>query len=144
MLSPDSTSHQPSARRQHVAATSASTPASPSGVSAAFEFSSAPSGDSMPSFDPTIAAFTDMSFTRSSAPSTTLQDRASFTPASRQPECFRRADLTSHDNKRIKVDPETPALDSIDYWIRFDDDFDKTGSFEVDYSRRNDPTGQHG
>ncbi|XP_044716183.1 helix-loop-helix DNA-binding domain-containing protein [Hirsutella rhossiliensis] len=144
MVSPALTSHQPSVHQQHVTATSASTPASSSRMSTTFEFSSAPSDDSMPSFDPTIAAFTDMSFTQPSVPSTSLQDRGSFTPVSRQPQCFRRADLGSHDKKRIKVDPETPALDSIDYWIRFDDDFDKMGSFEIDYSKRNDPTGQNG
>ncbi|EQK97552.1 helix-loop-helix DNA-binding domain-containing protein [Ophiocordyceps sinensis CO18] len=144
MVSPSSTTHQPSVRHQHVAAASSSTPASSSHMSATFEFSSAPSDDPMPSFDPTIAAFTDMSFTQPSVPSTTLHDRSSFTPASRQPECFRRADVGSHDKKRIKVDPETPALDSIDYWIRFDDEVDNMGSFEIDYSKRNDPTGQNG
>lgn len=47
-----------------------------------------------------------------------------------------------HDSKRVKSDFEsdTPALDSIDYWIQFDDeDIDKWGSFEIDFSKRNDP-----
>lgn len=53
-----------------------------------------------------------------------------------QSEAFQARD--SHDKKRMKVDSDTPALDSIDYWISFDDDLDKMGSFEIDYSKRSD------
>lgn len=48
-----------------------------------------------------------------------------------------------HDKKRMKVESDTPALDSIDYWISFDDDLDKMGSFEIDYSKRPDLLSQN-
>ncbi|KAG5977411.1 hypothetical protein E4U55_006832 [Claviceps digitariae] len=91
-----------------------------------FEFASGPSDMSIPSFDPALAAFADLSFTQPSA--TFMLDG--------QPEAFQANDC--HDKKRMKVDSETPALDSIDYWISFDDDLEKMGSFEIDYSKRND------
>ncbi|KAM4067521.1 helix-loop-helix DNA-binding domain-containing protein [Hirsutella rhossiliensis] len=139
--------HRPSAydqRQQQQQLADASTPASSSLMSTAFEFLSAPSDDSMPSFDPTIAAFTDISFTRPAVPSTSLQVRTSLSPAARQLKCFRRPELSSHDRKRVKDDPGAPILDSIDYWIRFGDDVDNIGSLEIDYSKCNDPTGLNG
>ncbi|PFH62404.1 hypothetical protein XA68_13843 [Ophiocordyceps unilateralis] len=122
-----------------------STPAAAaSSMAAAYDFSAGPSTeDPMPSFDPTIAAFTDMSFTQPAGPSSGLRDDGSLPPP-RQPDCFRRGNLGAHDKKRIKVDPEPPSIDSMDYWVRFDDDADKMGSFEIDYSKRNDLTGQNG
>lgn len=109
-------------------------------MSTTFEFTSAPSDVSVPSFDPAIAAFADMSFTQPPVPSPFMQEKSSLPPAAgtSQPECFQRRDL--HDKKRFKADPDTPALDSIDYWINFDDDLDRMGSFEIDYSKRNDST----
>ncbi|KAG5950316.1 hypothetical protein E4U53_005265 [Claviceps sorghi] len=92
----------------------------------AFDFTSAPSNVSTASFDPAIAAFADLSFTQ---PSTAFM-------LDGQSEAFQAKD--SHDKKRMKVDSDTPALDSIDYWISFDDDLDKMGSFEIDYSKRPD------
>ncbi|GAB0135809.1 hypothetical protein EsDP_00004134 [Epichloe bromicola] len=89
-----------------------------------FDFTSAPSDVSIPSFGPAIAALADLSFTQPSASS--MPDG--------QPDVFQARDF--HDKKRTKVEPDTPALDSIDYWISFDDDLDKMGSFEIDYSKR--------
>lgn len=91
-----------------------------------FDFTSAPSDVSIPSFGPAIAALADLSFTQPSASS--MPDG--------QSDVFQARDF--HDKKRIKVEPDTPALDSIDYWISFDDDLDKMGSFEIDYSKRSD------
>ncbi|KAG6038956.1 hypothetical protein E4U41_003462 [Claviceps citrina] len=91
-----------------------------------FEFTSAPSNVSIPSFDPAIAAFADLSFAQPS--STFMLDD--------QSEAIQARD--SHDKKRMKVDSDTPALDSIDYWMTFDDDLEKLGSFEIDYSKRPD------
>lgn len=91
-----------------------------------FEFASAPSDVSIPSFDPALAAFADLSFRQPSAPFM-MDDQSEAFPAT-----------DSHDKKRVKVDSDTPALDSIDYWISFDDDLDKMGSFEIDYSKRPD------
>lgn len=45
-----------------------------------------------------------------------------------------------HDRKRTKVSSDAAALDSIDYWIHLDDDEQDNklgGSFEIDFSRRN-------
>ncbi|KAF5502035.1 putative transcription factor sre2 [Colletotrichum aenigma] len=49
-----------------------------------------------------------------------------------------------HDRKRTKVDSEAAALESVDYWIQFDDDDEQKlgGSFEIDFSKRRHPT-QH-
>ncbi|GJD00851.1 helix-loop-helix DNA-binding domain-containing protein [Colletotrichum higginsianum] len=43
---------------------------------------------------------------------------------------------------RTKVDSEAAALESVDYWIQFDDDEEQKfgGSFEIDFSRRSNPT----
>jgi hypothetical protein len=42
-----------------------------------------------------------------------------------------------HERKRTKVNSEAAALESVDYWIQFDDDEnDKGGSFEIDLSKR--------
>lgn len=138
VVSPAAASHQSG---QQAAAADTSTPASSSRMStSAFEFASGPSDDlAPPSFDPAIAAFADMSFTRPAVPSPYMRDKAPLPP--QQPDCFQRADV--HDKKRIKVDPATPALDFIDYWIQFDD-ADRMGSFEIDYSRRNDAAGLNG
>jgi hypothetical protein len=49
----------------------------------------------------------------------------------------------SHDKKRQKADPDSAALESVDYWIQFDDDDADNNlgsSFEIDYSRRQNPT----
>lgn len=135
MVSPGSTSQS----AQQASAWDSSTPGSSSRMSTTFEFTSAPSDVSVPSFDPAIAAFADMSFTQPPVPSPYLQGKSTLPGG--QPESLQRREL--HDKKRYKVDAETPALDSIDYWINFDDDVDKMGSFEIDYSKRNDPTGQN-
>ncbi|OLN85161.1 Transcription factor CPH2, partial [Colletotrichum chlorophyti] len=48
-----------------------------------------------------------------------------------------------NERKRTKVDSEAAALESVDYWIQFDDEEDqKLGSFEIDFSKRRHPT-QH-
>ncbi|KAG6010911.1 hypothetical protein E4U21_002581 [Claviceps maximensis] len=99
-----------------------------------FEFTTTPSNVSIPPFDPTgpaVAAFADLSFTQPPA--------GYISPG--QSEAFQAKD--SHDNKRTKVESNTPALDSIDYWMSFDDDLDKMGSFEIDYSKRPDMFSQH-
>ncbi|TQN72938.1 Sterol regulatory element-binding protein 1 [Colletotrichum shisoi] len=48
----------------------------------------------------------------------------------------------AHGRKRTKVDSEAAALESVDYWIQFDDDEEQKfgGSFEIDFSRRSNPT----
>lgn len=135
VVSPDS-----SPPPQQASAWNSPTPGSSSRISSTFEFTSAPSDVSVPSFDPAIAAFADMSFTQPHVPSPYMQDRKPVPSGSnpaQQPDCFQRRDM--HDKKRFKADPDTPALDSIDYWINFDDDWDKMGSVEIDYSKRNDP-----
>ena len=70
-------------------------------------------------------------------PKRTLPTRAPPPPQMTSP---RRKD--AHDKKRQKADPDSSALESVDYWIQFDDDDADNnlgGSFEIDYSKR-----QHG
>ncbi|KAG5917880.1 hypothetical protein E4U42_007084 [Claviceps africana] len=117
---------QSSSRQTSQPAQDASTWSGASTGLGTFAFTTAPSNVSIPSFDPAIAAFADLSFTQPSA--TFMLDG--------QSEAFQAKD--SHDKKRMKVESDTPALDSIDYWISFDDDLDKMGSFEIDYSKRPD------
>ncbi|UNI18209.1 hypothetical protein JDV02_004491 [Purpureocillium takamizusanense] len=135
IVSPDS-----SQLSQQAPAWTSPDPGSSSRISGTFEFTSAPSDISVPSFDPAIAAFADMSFAQPPVASPYMQDGKSAPTGSsqaQQPDCFQRRDV--HDKKRFKTDPDTPALDSIDYWINFDDDWDRLGSVEIDYSKRNDP-----
>ncbi|KAL6866638.1 hypothetical protein J3F83DRAFT_116630 [Trichoderma novae-zelandiae] len=40
------------------------------------------------------------------------------------------------DAKRIKVESPHSALDSIDSWLQFDEEADKFGSFEIDFSKQ--------
>ncbi|KAG5974273.1 hypothetical protein E4U58_003250 [Claviceps cyperi] len=96
-----------------------------------FAFTSTTPDVSLPSFDPALAAFADLSFTQ---PSTTfgLDGQSQATQVK-----------DAHDQKRMKVNSDPPALDSIDYWMSFDDDLDKMGSFEIDYSKRSDLSGQN-
>jgi hypothetical protein len=42
----------------------------------------------------------------------------------------------SHEAKRIKVESPHSALDSIDSWLQFDEEADKFGSFEIDFSKQ--------
>ncbi|KAL5598569.1 hypothetical protein BROUX41_003504 [Berkeleyomyces rouxiae] len=54
----------------------------------------------------------------------------------------RRRDHHGHDRKRPKTTPKEPALDSLDYWIHYDDDdeINKVDeSFEINFARRNMP-----
>ncbi|KAI9151788.1 putative transcription factor sre2 [Paramyrothecium foliicola] len=98
-----------------------------------------PSGASLTSFDLPTTAPTDVSFTQAPAISPCMREKQAA-PRTVPGRSIRRKD--KHDNKRVKSDFEsdTPALDSIDYWIQFDDDdVDKWGSFEIDFSKRNDP-----
>ncbi|UKZ55225.1 hypothetical protein TrVGV298_009044 [Trichoderma virens] len=50
-----------------------------------------------------------------------------------------------HEAKRIKVESPHSALDSIDSWLQFDEEADKFGSFEIDFSKQyntaNQPSG---
>lgn len=41
-----------------------------------------------------------------------------------------------HEAKRIKVESPRSALDSIDSWLQFDEEADKFGSFEIDFSKQ--------
>lgn len=50
--------------------------------------------------------------------------------------------LQSHESKRIKVESPHSALDSIDSWLQFDEEADKFGSFEIDFSKQYNPANQ--
>jgi hypothetical protein len=100
-----------------------------------------PSNTSISSFDLPTTGPTDISFTQAPVISPYMRQKQPLQPQTLPGRSARKKD--KHDSKRVKSDFEsdTPALDSIDYWMNFDDDdADKWGSFEIDFSKRNDPT----
>ncbi|KAH7312356.1 hypothetical protein B0I35DRAFT_480817 [Stachybotrys elegans] len=104
------------------------------------ETTTAPMGASANPNGPSSASTTDISFTQAPVPSPYMRGKALNPQATSQQMAQSR---DRHDQKRVKMDMEsdTPALDSIDYWIQFDDDdVDNWGSFEIDFSKLNDTT----
>lgn len=100
------------------------------------ERTSAPSGNTMNSFDNSSTAPTDISFTQAPMPSPYTQHKTVL-PTRGHPRSHQRK-KDAHDRKRTKVDTDS-ALESLDYWIQFDDEeADRTGSFEIDFSKRYD------
>lgn len=91
-------------------------------------------------FQPTSTS--DISFTQPPMQSTYTGPNNSILPNRGHPRNNpqqRRRDGHAHDRKRTKVDTDS-ALESLDYWIRFDDDeAEKAGSYEIDFSKRYDP-----
>jgi hypothetical protein len=107
--------------------------------SAKTDTTAGPSAASITSFDLPTTSTTDVSFTQPPSISPCISKKQAV-PQQLPARSAQRRD--KHDNKRIKSDFESdaPALDSVDYWIQFDDDdIDKWGSFEIDFSKRNDP-----
>ncbi|KAH6900694.1 helix-loop-helix DNA-binding domain-containing protein [Thelonectria olida] len=104
------------------------------------ERTSAPSANNnMNSFDNSSTAPTDISFTQAPMPSPYTQHKTVL-PTRGHPRSHQRQRKQDahHDRKRTKVDTES-ALESLDYWIQFDDEeADRTGSFEIDFSKRYD------
>lgn len=102
------------------------------------ESTTAPSAGSVASFDPSSTSPTDISLTQPPILSPFAQGKR-LTPHA--PPDNGNGGKDSHETKRVKTDLEsdTPNLDSIDYWINFDDDdVDNWGSFEIDFSKLND------
>lgn len=103
--------------------------------------SNGPSG-SLPSFAQASPASTN--FGLGSMPSQIPyghgQSRNTLPTRTAQNPGARRRD--GHERKRTKVDSEAAALESVDYWIQFDDDEEQKlgGSFEIDFSKRRNPT----
>ncbi|KAI5467705.1 hypothetical protein BGZ63DRAFT_34016 [Mariannaea sp. PMI_226] len=103
---------------------------------------SAPSGNTLNSFDNASTAATDISFTQAPMPSPYTQHKT-ILPSRGHPRGHQhQRKRDAHDRKRTKVDTES-ALESLDYWIQFDDEeADRTGSFEIDFSKRYDVMNQ--
>lgn len=85
------------------------------------------------------SAPSDISFTQAPMPSPYTQHKSALPsrghPRNHQQQ--RKRDM-QHGRKRTKVDTDS-ALESLDYWIQFDDDeAEKAGSFEIDFSKRYD------
>jgi hypothetical protein len=100
--------------------------------------STGPSGASLTSFAQQSTAPTTLSFGSLSGPSPYRQSKSGLpgsTPQAAAPP--RRRD--GHDRKRARVASEAAALESVDYWIHFDDDDPENRigeSFEIDFSKR--------
>ena len=105
--------------------------------------SAAPPGAGLRSYDNASNAPSDISFTQAPMPSPYTQHKASLPTRVHPRNQGRRKD--GHDRKRTRVDPETATLESLDYWIQFDDDEGDRGggSFEIDFSKRYDFTNQN-
>ncbi|KFA53130.1 hypothetical protein S40293_03160 [Stachybotrys chartarum IBT 40293] len=102
------------------------------------ESTTAPSAGSVASFDPSSTSPTDISLTQPPILSPFAQGKRLIP---HPPPDSGNGGKDSHETKRVKTDLEsdTPNLDSIDYWINFDDDdVDNWGSFEIDFSKLND------
>ncbi|KAF4995248.1 hypothetical protein FDECE_12863 [Fusarium decemcellulare] len=97
---------------------------------------SGPQGGALPSFAHQSSAPTDISFTQAPMPSPYTQHKTVLPSRGHPRNHPRKRD--AHDRKRTKVDTES-ALESLDYWIQFDDDeAERTGSYEIDFSKRYD------
>jgi hypothetical protein len=106
-------------------------------VSVAEAFSSGPSGTSL--FTQPSSLTPNLSFNPLPGPFPTFnQPKVSLpTRAPAQAGPSRRKD--GHDRKRAKVNSESAALESVDYWIQFDDDDGDNklgGSFEINFPNR--------
>jgi hypothetical protein len=105
--------------------------------------STGPSGTSLPTFaqQQSSAAATDLSFGSLSGPSLyepAKQTNISFnTGAGQSAGQSRKRDIP--ERKRTKLNSDAAALESVDYWIQFDDDDPENRlgeSFEIDFSKR--------
>ncbi|KAF4976174.1 hypothetical protein FZEAL_7132 [Fusarium zealandicum] len=97
---------------------------------------SAPQGGALPSYDYQSSAPSDIAFTQAPMASPYTQHKTVLPTRAPPRNHQRRRD--AHDRKRTKVDTES-ALESLDYWIQFDDEeTDRTGSYEIDFSKRYD------
>lgn len=103
---------------------------------------SAPSGATIPTCDNTSTAPSDISFTQAPMPSPYTQHKTSLPTRGHPRSHQHQRKKDAHERKRTKVDTES-ALESLDYWIQFDDEeADRMGSFEIDFSKRYDMTNQ--
>ncbi|KIL93168.1 hypothetical protein FAVG1_03145 [Fusarium avenaceum] len=92
-----------------------------------------------PSYDYQSNAPSDMSFTQAPMPSPYTSSSKTILPNRGHPRGHQQRKRDAHERKRTKVDTDS-ALESLDYWIRFDDDEgERTGSYEIDFSKRYDP-----
>ncbi|KAF5559779.1 myc-type bHLH transcription factor [Fusarium napiforme] len=92
-----------------------------------------------PSYDYQSNAASDMSFNQAPMPSPYTSSNKTILPTRGPPRGHQQRKRDAHERKRTKVDTDS-ALESLDYWIRFDDEEnERTGSYEIDFSKRFDP-----
>ncbi|KAM0349075.1 hypothetical protein ACHAPU_004010 [Fusarium lateritium] len=92
-----------------------------------------------PSYDYRSNAQSDISFAQAPMPSPYTSSNNTILPNRGHPRSNQQRRRDAHERKRTKVDADS-ALESLDYWIRFDDDEgERTGSYEIDFSKRYDP-----
>ncbi|KAI1040042.1 hypothetical protein LB505_008306 [Fusarium chuoi] len=76
-----------------------------------------------------------MSFTQAPMPSPYTSSNKTILPTRGPPRGHQQRKRDAHERKRTKVDTDS-ALESLDYWIRFDDEEnERTGSYEIDFSK---------
>lgn len=103
-----------------------------------------PPGADLRSYDHISNVPSDISFTQAPMPSPYTQHKSAL-PTRVHPRNQRRK-IDSHDRKRTKVDPDAATLESLDYWIQFDDEENDRGggSYEIDFSKRYDFSNRYG
>ncbi|KAG7135759.1 Sterol regulatory element-binding protein 1 like [Verticillium longisporum] len=99
--------------------------------------SSNPPSASVPSFAQSSTAPTNLSYRPVPGQANNKRPGPGLSRTTQNTASPRRKE--GHEKKRTKMDPDAAALESVDYWIQFDDDDADNnlgGSFEIDFSKR--------
>ncbi|RFU81684.1 helix-loop-helix dna-binding domain-containing [Trichoderma arundinaceum] len=108
-----------------------------------FNFTTASSSSAIPSYAPAANAGSSNADNSSSGLGDMTFSQLASQYSSRNPlQSVLSQGKEAHEAKRIKVESPHSALDSIDSWLQFDEEADKFGSFEIDFSKQYNPANQ--
>ncbi|KAL7975012.1 hypothetical protein HDV63DRAFT_399093 [Trichoderma sp. SZMC 28014] len=100
-----------------------------------FNFTTAASSSAIPSYAP-VASSSAANSGRNLGDMTFSQLASQYGNRNHPLQSILSQGKESHESKRIKVESPHSALDSIDSWLQFDEEADKFGSFEIDFSKQ--------
>ncbi|KAM0472831.1 hypothetical protein ACHAPX_008508 [Trichoderma viride] len=106
-----------------------------------FNFSASASSSAIPSYAP-VASSSAANSGRNLGDMTFSQLASQYGNRNHPLQSILSQGKESHESKRIKVESPHSALDSIDSWLQFDEEADKFGSFEIDFSKQYNPANQ--
>lgn len=106
-----------------------------------FNFTTAASSSAIPSYAP-VASSSATNSGRNLGDMTFSQLASQYGNRNHPLQSILSQGKESHESKRIKVESPHSALDSIDSWLQFDEEADKFGSFEIDFSKQYNPANQ--